>query len=202
MRLLWFLILISLVGISLADQAQAYTAYVQGGKSSITNESNSMMVITVDDLVSTSYISYGDRGVLQPVFLLNAMTVPLNAALVFSSSEGDSVSLVQVSNISYSEKNTQLTLRVQPLEYYEGSALNHIISGYEKANLASIKPLGTGIYLEIDHKIPENMEIGQCCYNEERKYPGMTCHVKAASGDIMVPYCYCSGNGQWWNLFC
>jgi hypothetical protein len=194
--------LVILSGVCFADETQAYTTYIQGGKSTITNESSSMMEITVDDIISHSSVSFGNQSFLRPVSSLSTITVPLNAALVFSSPEEDAVTLVQIHNLSFSEKNTLLTLQVQPLEYYEGSVLNRVTSGYEKADLKSIKPLSTGIYLEEGYKTPENMLLGECCYNEALKHPGMTCYIKTASEGSRVPFCYCSGNGEWWNYFC
>ena len=116
------LLLVSLVGISLADESPSYIAYVQGGQSSITNSTNGSFVLTVKDLIPYFHLSYGKTGRLIPVEQLINLTYPMNAALVFSGADNETIFMVEVVKV-VPDANNVLTIQVKPLQYYEGEHL-------------------------------------------------------------------------------
>jgi hypothetical protein len=159
-------LLVSLAGVCLAEDAPSYVIYIQGSESSITNETDGITDIMVKDIIPYSHVSYGEKSRLIPVKRISNITGPLNAVIHFSGSDGESVTLVRVSNLSLYDENKVLTLRVHPLEFYEGRILTSLAS--EKNDLDKI-PLdsfdSTGIYLEITEQTPQNdtiIELDDC----------------------------------------
>ncbi|MFH0966216.1 MAG: hypothetical protein V1862_00825 [Methanobacteriota archaeon] len=120
------LLLVSLAGICVADNAPGYLVYIQGGESSIMNGSDGAYVITVKDIVPYFHTTNGVINSLIPVERLNNPTSPLNAALVFSDKGNESTVMVRVTNISLSDGNKVLTLQADPLEYYDGELLKSL----------------------------------------------------------------------------
>lgn len=151
------LLLVSLVGICMATDLPSYAAYVQGGQSTITNGSDGMTVITVKDIIPYFHITDGNQSNLMPVEILPRYHSPLNTAIKFSGVDNESVSLISVSNLSYSDENKTLTLQVKPLEFYEGPVLKTFAN--EKTELATDMADGlnsTGIYIEMIALTPTN----------------------------------------------
>lgn len=126
-----------------------YAVYVQGGENSITEETDGMMVLTVRDLLPYVYVSDNEKSVLSPVEDLSGYACPLNAVLVFSGSDGDSVSFVEVSNLSLSEGGRSLTLEVTPLQLYKGDILKSFGSENNEVLTGTAGATRTGIFLEI-----------------------------------------------------
>ncbi|MFH0968638.1 MAG: hypothetical protein V1862_13230 [Methanobacteriota archaeon] len=141
----------------MAAESPAYLAYVQGGESSITNETDGMMMITVKDVIPYFYIVDDNTSVLHPVERLANITTPLNAAVTFSGADNESVSLVEVTNLSLSDENKTLIIQVHPLELYEGTVLKSFTDKMNRLTTDSIgKFTNTGIYLEMRDKTPQN----------------------------------------------
>ena len=88
----------------------------------------------------------------------------MNAALVFSGPDEESISLVQISNLSLSDGNKELTLQIAPLEFYEGEMLKEFaknaipIDTVEKEKMKSV-----GVYLEGSFDAPDNADCPPGC---------------------------------------
>jgi hypothetical protein len=150
-------ILVSLAGVSIADESPRYVIYVQGGESSIIHGSEGITDIIVKDIIPYAHFSDGKKSLLTPDTLVQSITGPVDAAVVFSGAGGESVSLIRISNHSLSHENKVLTLGVHPLEFYEGEALKSFAQ--EKIELDAIEDdrfENTGIYFEIIGTALEN----------------------------------------------
>ena len=143
----------------MADEAPSYVAYIQGGESSITNgSSDGAYVITVKDIIPYLYLADGNISYLIPVEKLTNGTYPMNAAVVFSGTDDDTVSMGEVSNLSLSDGNSVLTLQVNPQKNYDGEVLKSFT--YENIEVDLVKEntiKRTGIYLEMKLEVPENL---------------------------------------------
>ena len=157
------LLLISGFGVCLAEEAPSNIGYVQAGESTITNGSDGMMVLTAKDIVPYFHFALGDKSQLIPIERLSGLTYPLNGALVFSGADNESVSLAEISSLSFSDGNRTLTLRAKPLKFYDGDVLKSfagVRSGLNTGETGEF--LTTGIYLEIIGSAPENGLISLC----------------------------------------
>lgn len=132
------------------SKSSGYTAYVQGGESSVADWVNKKPVIKVQDIAPYFLIPDGEEIIQVPIDLLSLYPYPLNAAVVFSGGDAGSVSLVEVSNLSLSEGNKTLTLQATPLEFYDGEVLQSFAS---EKNELPVNKAGTFnrfcIYIEI-----------------------------------------------------
>ena len=150
-------LLLSLVGFSIADEAPGYTLYMQGGESSIREDTNGVMLITIQDLIPYIFLESEKKKLLAPVGYVSSFQLPMNAALVFSGTDGESVSLVQISNFSLSDENNVLTLQIVPLAFYDGDELDAYegdsihIQDVDYENCLSV-----GIIIEASLTVPEN----------------------------------------------
>ena len=163
--LLCLFLLVSLAGFCIADEAPGYSVYIQGGESSMTEDADGLMLVTIQDVVPYICLEFekGDR--LLPISDVTIFQFPLNAALAFSGTDGDSVSLIQISNLSLSDDNKELTLQINPLEFYEGEMLKgyaHDAIAIEKISTETQKSIG--VYLEVPAQTPSNIRVG--CYYE------------------------------------
>jgi len=120
-----------------------------GNSHSILQETGGMMVITIQDLIPYLYVSDNEKSVLSPVEDLFGYATPLNAALVFSGPDGNSVSFIEVSNLSLSEGGRSLTLEVTPLLQYTGDILKSLESENDEMLTDTAGATRTGIFLEI-----------------------------------------------------
>lgn len=159
------LLLVSLAGFCIADEAPGYSVYIQGGELSMTEDADGLMLVTIQDVVPYICLEFekGDR--LLPISDVTIFQFPLNAALVFSGTDGDSISLIQISNLSLSDDNKDLTLQINPLEFYEGEMLKgyaHDAIAIEKINTETHKSIG--VYMEVPAQTPSNIRVG--CYYE------------------------------------
>ncbi|WP_146199639.1 hypothetical protein ACKUB1_12790 [Methanospirillum stamsii] len=150
-------ILVLLAGVCTADESPRYVIYVQGGESSIIHGSEGITDIIVKDIIPYAHFSDGKKSLLIPDKLLRYITCPVNAAVVFSGAGGESVSLIGISNLSLSYENKDLTLRVNPLGFYEGEALKSFASEKNELDAINVEKFETtGFYLEIIETGPEN----------------------------------------------
>ena len=151
----------SLAGFCVADEAPSYLVYVQGGESSITNGSDGAYVITVKDIIPYVHIADGEKSSLKLVERLTNLTYPMNAALVLSGADNETTVMVQVANVSLSDENKILTLQVDPLKYYEGERLNSFND--RKQSIKAVNGLRftrTGVYFEVVKESPANDQGG------------------------------------------
>jgi len=74
------------------------------------------------------------------------------------------VFLVEVSNLSRSEKDKSLQLQVKPLEFYEGSVLKTFEGGNSGLDTIAVgNSSQTGVYIEVLGSAAENAdECGSC----------------------------------------
>jgi hypothetical protein len=150
-------ILFFLTGTCIAAESPSYITYIQGGKSSVTNGSDGINLITVTDVVPFFHVSYGDRSYLVPVELLSNISYPLNAGVVLTGGTKESRSVVEVSNLSLSDGMTKLMMQFKPLDYYDGSKLKIFKDDKNDVDIAKIDNVSnTGIYLELIDTPPNN----------------------------------------------
>ena len=166
------LLLVSLAGVSMADEAPSYVAYIQGGEAFITDGTDGMVEIIVKDVIPHFHVSEQEIGILVPVELLTNVTYPVNAAMVFSGIDDESTSIVEVSNLSLSDGNSVLTLQVRPLEFYEGERLKLFHSENKGLNVINRAAISfTGIYAEINAALLENGSDMECIRRCQERYP-------------------------------
>ena len=147
------LLMIFFSGVCMADEAPSSVVYVQGGESTLTNGSDGMYVLTVQDVVPYIHVADGVRSHLEPVQLLPVFTYPINAALVLSDADGESVSLLKISNVTTLKDKKELTLKVSPLQYYEGQMLQSFAKESKGIDtFRDSKPNQTAIYFEMNQK--------------------------------------------------
>ena len=150
-------LLFSLAGFCVADGVPGYTLYIQGGESLITKDTDGVMLITIQDVVPYIFADFENRNQLLPVSEDSIFSFPMNAVLVFSGTDGDSASFVQVSNLSVSDENNALTLQIKPREFYEGEILKAFAKGAEPIETVDKEKKGTtSVYLEVASITPEN----------------------------------------------
>lgn len=160
--------LVSFFGICTAAESptdQPYqVVYIQGGESSITNVSGGMMDIKINDIVPFFHITQGAKeSMIKIGTVTKAISFPMNAAVVFSDSANQTVSMVMVSNISLSDDDTVLTLRVTPLKFYEGDVLTPFLSKQQAlSDSKDVTYKFTQIYAE-NKPIAENVVDWGCC---------------------------------------
>lgn len=160
-----FLMVSLLPGACMAADSSGFVVYIQGGNSSLSEGSNGSSLLTVEDIVPYYYYSIANTSVLRPIDLFSRNDAPFTGAIVFSRTDGETVSLVEVANLSLSDGNRTLTVRVKPLEYYDGTTLESIV--HDTTSLDTVKMenvVQTGIYIEMKKPVPENMRLSNCCY--------------------------------------
>jgi len=168
--------LVSFFGICTAAESStyqpSYVAYIQGGESSVTNASDGMMDISIKDVVPFFHITEGTKGSMIKIgAVTEVISLPMNAAVVFSDTGKDTVSMVKVTNISLSDEDKVLTLRVSPLKFYEGEALKSFSSKQKELSDSKDATMKfTQIYAEYK-PLSENRCCGWCEWNV-----GETCY--------------------------
>ena len=108
--LIYVFILVSLAGFCIADESPRYILYVQGGESSIIHGSEGITDIIVKDIIPYAHFSDGKESLFIPDTLVQSITGPVNAAVVFSGAGDESVSLISISNLSLSHETKVLTM--------------------------------------------------------------------------------------------
>ena len=150
-------ILVSQAGVSIADESPRYVIYLQGGESSIIHGSEGITDIIVKDIIPYAHFSDGKKNLLIPDTLVQSITGPVHTAVVFSGAGDESVSLISISNLSLSYENKVLTLRVNPLGFYEGEALKSFAREKKELDTIEVDTFeNTGIYFEIIGTALEN----------------------------------------------
>lgn len=159
-----FFLLLSLTGFCVAEKAPEYSIYLQGGESSRTEDADGGIQITIQDIVPYIFSANVNKSLLLPVRQVSLYSFPMNAALVFSGTDEESVSFVQISNLSLSDGNKELTLQIASLEFYDGVMLKEFaknaipIDTVEKEKMKSV-----GIYLEGSFDAPDNVDCPPGC---------------------------------------
>ena len=153
------LLLVSLAGVCVADEAPSYLGYIQGGESSITNGSDGVTAIAVKDIVPYFNLADGEKNSLISVEFLTNLTYPMSAALILSDADNETIFMVQVVNMSMLDENNGIVFEVKPLLYYEGKHLK-VFNEKRKAlnSLFETQHARFAMYLEIDEKVPTNLE--------------------------------------------
>lgn len=155
--LIMMVFLLSLAGTCTAADSYGYLASLNGGKSTIVNDTRDMMIITVQNPDPYVNITKEDNTTSISDDLLQYAALPINAVVVFSTPETKSVSLVKIENLSISDNNDNLTLLVKPLDYYDGEILTPYAQ--DTVNLYELDKKtfnNAGLYLEMTKNIPEN----------------------------------------------
>lgn len=154
---LMIVLLISLTGTCFAADSPGYLATLTGGESQIVNGTDGMMVITLDNPDQKVNITKEDNTSQISVGLLKYAVLPIDAIAVFSSPEMKTASIIKIENLSISDYNDNLTLKVKPLEYYDGEVLTSYVQ--DTVNLKELDENlfnSTGLYLEMKNNIPDN----------------------------------------------
>jgi hypothetical protein len=130
------------------------------GESTITNGSGGMELITVKDIVPYLHIADGNWSSLVSIKQLSNITYPLNAAVIFSDTNGEDSFIVKILNLSLSDEKKVISLQVGPENYYEGEVLKSFSKnlGLNKHNTSKFN--NTNIYLELNGNIPQNYGFG------------------------------------------
>ncbi len=153
------LLLFFLIGNSLAVESPADVIYVQGGESTIVEEGNETYLVTVKEIIPYLHITDGLNGTsaLTPVEMLDSLTYPLNAALVFSGEDKESSSMVEIVNLSLSDENKILTGKITLRTFYKGDSFPSFAQdcGDFSPDIGE-KSKQIGIYLEIPTFPPTN----------------------------------------------
>lgn len=182
-------LLVFVSGVCIADEVPSHLIYLEGGTSTSTLDADGMSTITIQDVVPYAHVTYGEKSRLFPLQFLSKLPYPLSAAVVFSDTESESVSLVTISNLSLSDGNTNLTLQASPLKYYEGELLQDfaqntsVITGKEQM-------LVTGLYIESKENIPVNEDCPPGCW-----WSGYFCQ-DYTRGWICCSYGPCTAQGN------
>jgi len=157
------ILLLSLAGFCIADEAPGYTLYIQGGEFSIIKDADGVILMTIQEVIPYVLLDLEKAKELLPVSDASIFSLPLNAALIFSGTDGNSVSLVQISNLTLSDENNTLTLQIKPLEFYEGEMLKaYATDAIDIANLDKEMKKTIGIYLEGSLPTRENWDPAPC----------------------------------------
>ena len=183
-------ILVSLAGVTFADEQPTYVMYIQGGENSITSETDGNVSITILDIVPYANLIDGERNSLLPVEILNFHQWPATAAVVLDDGSNASVSFVTISDLSFAKGNTTLTILASPDEFYEGEALGSFASGKGEINTLIGKKFDhIGLYVEGDFQPVANAEEGP-----DERYN--RCLAECRNGDrnrflesVCVAYC-------------
>jgi hypothetical protein len=166
------IVIFSLISICSADESSGHKILVEGGESILTENEDGSMILTILDIIPYGVIFDDPEYItlLESGFPDNNTT--MNAGVIFSSPDGNNVSLVQVSNPDYSVETRNLTFVIHPLEFYEGSILADLKDQSENMNPEIVrKAQVTRIFLEKGVSVPENDDKFDRCLNNCEK-PG------------------------------
>jgi len=157
------LLLVSLAGICIAEETPGSLVYLYGEESNLSNESDGMFSLTIQNITTLYNITLEENNYSMPVVSLTNITRPLPAAILFSDGNNESVSLVTISNFSYSEKENILKLQITPLAFYDEGLLSSfseesvVLDSIQKDRFDRIR-----LYLEMQERKPENT-FEDCC---------------------------------------
>ncbi len=155
----------SLAGTCIAADSYGYLATLNGGESTIGNDTKDMMIITVHNPDPSVNITKEENITPISIELLQYASLPVQAVGEFSTPETKSVSLVQIENLSLSESNNNLTLLVKPLDYHDGEILTPYVQ--DTVNIQELDKNtfnNTRLYFEMMKDIPDNaIEVKSTC---------------------------------------
>lgn len=152
------LILLLSFGISTADTIPAKVAYIQGSHYVMSDGTDGVSDLALSGIVPYFNLAIGDTNQLVPIKNLSTIRMPVNAALLFSDNGSETVALVSISNLTFSDSPDTVVLQVKPLEFYEGTALERFKSRMSDEILKTGEKTGIiGLYLEIIDTAPENV---------------------------------------------
>jgi len=173
-------LLFSLAGFCFAEEAPEHSLYIQGGEYNITEDADGVILIAIQDVVPYFFTEFEKAKQLLPVSQIPLYSLPINAALVFSGTDGDSISLVQISNLTLSGENKDLTLQIKPLEFYEGEMLKAYVKDAIPFDTVHKEMKDTlGVFIEGALIVPENYRDPCCdCIDtcRERGYSRIECN--------------------------
>ena len=118
---------------------------------------------------SVFFTASGNQSMLLRVSVVPMLPLPINAALIFSETDGNPASLVKITNLSFSDDNKTLILQIKPLEFYEGEMLKAYAKDAIPVNSLEreLKNKNTALYLELVSNLPENWKAGdENCFTE------------------------------------
>ena len=149
--------LLLLTGLSSAAESYGYLAFLQGGESTIVNDTDDMMIITVHNPDPYLNITNNTGTTQSPVDSVMNASLPMNAALIFSAPDTEMTSIIRIENLSLSDDKESLTLQVRPLDFYEGEVLAPYTQGTVNIHELDKKTFNEiRLYLEMMMNAPEN----------------------------------------------
>ena len=149
--------LLLLTGLSSAAESYGYLAFLQGEESTIVNDSNDLMIITIHNSDPYLNITNNTSTTKSPVDSLMNASLPMNAALIFSAPDTEMTSIIGIENLSISDDKESLTLQVRPLDFYEGEVLAPYTQGTVNIHELDKKTFNEiRLYLEMMMNAPEN----------------------------------------------
>lgn len=157
-------IILSLIGLSSADNSPHFLTYIQGGEINIVEGTNGSNVVTITEIVPYAYTTIHNKSSLFPVQRLLQVPLPQDAALVLSGADWEVSSINEISNLSFSEDNTVITFHAKPLEFYEEGLLNSFTGDNARLNTSidDRKANHTKMFLEMIMPTPDN-DQPECC---------------------------------------
>lgn len=165
--------LLSLAGICSAVESYDYLAVLPGGESSIVNDTDDMMIITIHNPDPYLDITNNTSTTQSPVDSLLNGSLPMNAALIFSAPDTEMTSIIRIENLSFSEDKESLTLQVRALDFYDGEVLTPYALDTVNLHELDKKTFNeTRLYLEMmisasENSYPPNSACERCnrkCY--------------------------------------
>jgi len=187
--------LLSLAGFCVADEAPGYTLYIQGGESSITEDTDGMITIKIQGIVPYFHLEFEKEKQLLPIGDISRYSLPVNAAIVSYGSDGDTTSLVQISNLSLSDENRVLTIQMKLLEFYDGDVLKDYAKDSKNLDITENEPnFEIGIIIEGASVTPENALPCIECYLDCVKFGYNPCVTCKGCTCNCRPYSTCPGN--------
>jgi hypothetical protein len=176
------IVIFSLISICSADESSGHKILVEGGESILTENEDGSMILTILDIIPYGVIFDDPEYITLLESVLPDNNVTMNAGVIFSSPDGNNVSLVQVSNPDYSADTRNLTFFIHPLEFYEGSILADLKDQSENMNSEiARKAHATRIFLEKGLSVSENEDELRCkdkCERYNDKSTRFLCEMK------------------------
>ncbi|KAF5068019.1 hypothetical protein DSECCO2_247680 [anaerobic digester metagenome] len=149
--------LLLLTGLSSAAESYDYLAFLQGEESTIMNDTDDMMIITIHNPDPYLNITNNTSTTQSPVDSLMNASLPMNAALIFSAPETEMTSIIRIENLSFSEDKESLTLQVRALDFYDGEVLTPYALDTINLHELDEKTFNeTRLYLEMTMSASEN----------------------------------------------
>jgi hypothetical protein len=143
--------------VCIADETNSTLLSVQGGESSINKSGDGFFEISVQDIIPNGTITIENQMSEIPIEILNNVNPPLNAALVLFEDDNESTSMIIITNLSFSNENNNLVLKVKPMAFYDGEILKEFVNNRTPINLLENSSFEkTKLYFELLEMKPEN----------------------------------------------